>query len=308
MMRGGGEPLTSFGERSMATTALARVVARVARSQPAAALCSSRRAYNVQGTVPRSRSSRTGALKAAWIFADSPLLTEAIATIPSLDAMIIDNQHGVGDVLPLLQAVAAGRARREDAAAGLPVAIVRVSRNCEAEIAKALDCGAEGIICPMVNSAHEAEQLVQAARFPPIGGRSFGPHRAALGLAAGTSHGDWARAANEKVALFAMIETREALGEIDDIITTAGLDGVFIGPNDLGMRLGYDPTSSPEGEVLATIEHVIARVKHHGKRAGIYCADAATARSMAERGMDLVVIGGDLGWVVGGATKALQEA
>ena len=157
----------------MATTALARVVARVARSKPAAALCSSRRAYNVQGTVPRSRSSRTGALKAAWIFADSPLLTEAIATIPSLDAMIIDNQHGVGDVLPLLQAVAAGRARREDAAAGLPVAIVRVSRNCEAEIAKALDCGAEGIICPMVNSAHEAEQLVQAARFPPIGGRSL---------------------------------------------------------------------------------------------------------------------------------------
>ena len=75
----------------------------------------------------------------------------------------------------------------------------------------------------------------------------------------------------------------------------------------LGMRLGHDPTSSPQGEVLATIEHVVARAHAHGRVAGIYCADARTAQKMAERGMDLVVIGSDLGWVAGGVMDALRE-
>ena len=251
-----------------------------------------------------SSSSSATTQIAAWIFADSPLLTEAIATL-SYDAIIIDNQHGIGDVLPMLQAIASGRQRSGATAK----AFVRVSENRDAEISRALDCGADGLICPMVNSEEEAKAFVSAARYPPMGGRSFGPHRALLGSSsAHASHGDWTRAENARILLYAMIETREALGELDAILEVGGLDGVFIGPNDLGMRLGHDPTSSPEGAVLQTIEHVIERAHAHGKLAGIYCGDATTAWRMARSGMDLVVAGGELGWVVGGAAAALEVA
>ncbi|EOD20283.1 hypothetical protein EMIHUDRAFT_117636 [Emiliania huxleyi CCMP1516] len=213
---------------------------------------------------------------AAWIVGGSPLYTEVIAR-QGFDAVVVDQQHGTGEVVPLLQAIDAAR----DAAGNAPLAVVRIEELSDGAIAKALDAGAAALICPMINSVEECEAFVRATKFPPAGHRSYGPHRAALGWEG--SRGDWTRASNACV--------QSALEDLDAILSVDGLSGIFVGPNDLGLALGHDPTDSPEGEVL--------------EAAAIFCADPATARRMADEGFDLVVAGIDLGWAASGAASAL---
>ena len=102
--------------------------------------------------------------------------------------------------------------------------------------------------------------------------------------------------------------SRGAIEDLDGILGIQGLTGVFIGPNDLGLALGHDPTDSPEGEVLAMVEHVLARSHEHGKKAAIFCSDPSTAKRMADAGFDMVVVGMDVAWAAGGAAKALAAA
>ena len=140
---------------------------------------------------------------AAWIVGGSPLYTEVIAR-QGFDAVVVDQQHGTGEVVPLLQAIDAAR----DAAGNAPLAVVRIEELSDGAIAKALDAGAAALICPMINSVEECEAFVRATKFPPAGHRSYGPHRAALGWEG--SRGDWTRASNACVQSFAMLETRGA--------------------------------------------------------------------------------------------------
>ena len=133
----------------------------------------------------------------------SPLYTEVIAR-QGFDAVVVDQQHGTGEVVPLLQAIDAAR----DAAGNAPLAVVRIEELSDGAIAKALDAGAAALICPMINSVEECETFVRATKFPPAGHRSYGPHRAALGWEG--SRGDWTRASNACVQSFAMLETRGA--------------------------------------------------------------------------------------------------
>mmetsp|Transcript_49594 Transcript_49594/g.160220 ORF Transcript_49594/g.160220 Transcript_49594/m.160220 type:complete len:283 (+) Transcript_49594:2-850(+) len=235
---------------------------------------------------------------AAWIVGGSPLYTEVIAR-QGFDAVVVDQQHGTGEVVPLLQAIDAAR----DAAGNAPLAVVRIEELSDGAIAKALDAGAAALICPMINSVEECEAFVRATKFPPAGHRSYGPHRAALGWEG--SRGDWTRASNTCVQSFAMLETRGALEDLDAILSVDGLSGIFVGPNDLGLALGHDPTDSPEGEVLEAVRHALRLAHAHGRQAAIFCADPATARRMADEGFDLVVAGIDLGWAASGAASAL---
>ena len=218
-----------------------------------------------------------------WLGQCSVVAAEALAGL-GFDAAIVDAQHGAneGGVLRTLQAVSA--------APGTTAPIVRVSRNDAAEIGFALDAGARCVICPMINSADECAAFVSAARFPPHGNRSFGPIRAA-DMSNGL--GAWTREANRTVATLAMIETRSALDNLEAILQTPGLTGVFIGPNDLSIALGHEPSSAPTGESLRVIEHVLARAHAHGLKAGIFCLDVATAKAMAARGFDLVNVSHD---------------
>lgn len=217
-------------------------------------------------------------------------------------------QHGVGDAASMLAAISAAASPSNPGAIPRPrpQAIVRVSQNLDGEIYKALDAGANALICPMINSANDCKQFVRAAKYPPEGHRSFGPHRAILGWPG--SRGDFVRAANASVETYAMLETRGAIDELDSILSIEGLSGVFIGPNDLGLALGHDPTDAPEGEVLAMVEHVLARAHSHGKKAAIFCSEPGTAKRMADAGFDMVVVGMDVAWAAGGAAKALAAA
>jgi len=141
------------------------------------------------------------------------------------DSLTIDMQHGVIDfhsALQMLQAISTTDV----------TPLARVNWNEPGQIMKILDAGCYGIICPMVSNKHEAERFVQACLYPPKGYRSYGPIR---GLIYGGA--DYGNHANNEILKLAMIETKEAIDKLDEIMTTPGLDGIYIGPADLSLAL-----------------------------------------------------------------------
>lgn len=197
------------------------------------------------------------------------------------DSLTVDMQHGLvgyDNLLPMLAAIKPP----------MP-AMSRVPWLEPGIIMKALDAGCLGIICPMVNSGDDCEAFIQAMRYPPRGGRSFGPTRALV------AHGaDYPSEANENTIAFAMIETKQALDNVDDIMSVDGLDAIYIGPADLSNSLGCTPQlDQEEAPVVEAIDMVLAKAKEHGLRAGIHNGSAGYATRMIEKGFDLVTIMSD---------------
>lgn len=217
----------------------------------------------------------------AWLSIGAPYAAEAIAH-QGFDSATVDCQHGmIGfDVaLAMLQAISTTTA----------VPLVRPSCNDPAEIMRYLDAGAYGVICPMISTAADAAALVSACRYPPAGSRSFGPAR---GLLYGGA--DYLDAANQELLVLAMIETAEGLDNVDAIVATPGLDGIYVGPNDLALTLGHAPASeSADPIVMAAIERIRAAVKAAGKLSGIFCSGGAAAARRITEGFDLVTPGND---------------
>lgn len=202
------------------------------------------------------------------------------------DSVTVDLQHGA---LDYADALAMFQAMRASGAAPL----ARVPWLDPGAIMKALDAGAYGIICPMVNTRDEAERFAACLRYPPLGTRSFGPTR--VSFAAGP---DYYARANAEVVGLAMIETAEAVANLDAIVATPGLDGVYVGPADLtlgvtGGRLapGFD---REEPEMDAVIGRVLAAAKGAGLRAGIHCGGPDYAAAALRRGFDLVTVANDV--------------
>lgn len=207
-----------------------------------------------------------------WCAIPSPITAEIMGRA-GFDLMTVDLQHGLIDyqtALTLLQVLQ-----------GLPAPVmVRVPWNEPGIVMKCLDAGFAGLICPMINTAEDARHLVQSARYAPLGGRSFGPTRANLVHGAG-----YAKAANGTVPVFAMIETREALANLDAILAVEGIDGVYVGPSDLGLSLGCEPTLEPTApEVLEAISAICARARAAGRIAGIHTGSPAMVRAMLAKG------------------------
>ena len=208
--------------------------------------------------------------------------TAEIVGMSGVDCVTIDLQHAmtdISDMIVMLQAISATPA----------VPFVRVPNTEPGVIMKALDAGSYGVICPLVNSPEDARALVDASSYPPLGGRSFGPSR---GLLYGGS--DYAQQANETIIRFAMIETRGGLAAVKEICAVDGLDGIFIGPSDLGLNLGKGAAADPvDAEVCSAIDHCLATAKAAAKRIGIFCPSGAVAAKRASQGFDFVVPGSD---------------
>ena len=145
--------------------------------------------------------------------------------------------------------------------------MIRVTANEPWIIMKALDIGAAGVIVPLVNNRAEAERAVEASFYPPIGGRSFGPVRNAPSIGVEPDE------ANERVACFVMIETRQGYEDIDAICATPGLTGVFIGPDDLRLSMGA-PKGDPDPVV---IDRVLDACRSNGIVAGIHTGSGEIA-------------------------------
>lgn len=218
-----------------------------------------------------------------WLSIGNAFTAEIMAT-QGYDSVTIDAQHGALDyaaVLPMLQAMRASGV----------TPMVRVPWREPGAIMKALDAGAQGIICPMVNSAAEAAEFVSYMRYPPMGQRSFGPTRAAF------AYGGYGVAANDQVLALAMIETQAGIDNLDAIAATPGLDGIYIGPADLtlGTQAGRLPPAfdREEPEMIALIGRVKDACKANGIAACLHCGTPDYAAKAVGWGFDLTTVGGD---------------
>jgi len=211
------------------------------------------------------------------------------------DAVTIDTQHGLlgyEQMVAMLQAISTTPA----------VPLVRVSWNEPGEIMRALDAGAYGIICPMINDAAECARFVEACRYPPDGYRSSGPIRAAL-----YGGPDYLAKANGEMLAFAMIETAGGLENLEAIVATPGLDGVYIGPSDLSLAMGGPPGQDSQApELLAAFDRIMAACKAAGIRVGVHTNSTAYSQQMVGRGFDLVTVGSDMRYLASGRREASE--
>ncbi|MFC0218955.1 4-hydroxy-2-oxoheptanedioate aldolase [Pseudochelatococcus lubricantis] len=231
-----------------------------------------------------------------WLSIASPFVAEIMAA-QGYDSVTIDLQHGFVGLEAagaMLQAM-----RASDAAL-----MARVPWLDPGDIMKVLDAGAHGIICPMINTPEEAARLVSYVRYPPVGVRSFGPTRALFAAGA-----DYGQHADREILCFAMIETGEAVNNLEAIVATPGLDGVYIGPADLTLgltgrkyRTGFD---REEPEVVDAIRHILDTAHSAGIRAGLHNGSAAYASKAVGWGFDLVTISNDVRLLAGAAGESL---
>lgn len=234
---------------------------------------------------------------AAWCAAASPLVAETIVRA-GYEAAILDSQHGLWDMASLIAGI--GAVHHGGGAPG-----VRVPLNDVAMVSRALDCGVEIIIAPMINTVADARAFAAAAKYPPLGERSFGPLRA-MPMQGRTVSIDYVHEANEGTLTLAMIETRTALANVAAIAATPGIDALFVGPYDLSTALSNGAAQDIDApEVDEAIDAVGDAARKAGKIPGIYCADPQRALAMAKRGFRFITIGSDLGLVRDGAVAQL---
>ncbi len=234
-----------------------------------------------------------------WCGLPAPLVAETVAR-EGFSAVTLDSQHGLWDLAGLATAIAAVRQ-----AGASP--IVRVPLGDFAMVSRVLDFGAEGIIAPMINTAADARAFAAAAKFPPSGERSWGPHRACM-LAGIADQKNYLAHGNDNIVTLAMVETRTALANIDAIASTPGIDGLFLGPSDLSIALSEGRTLDPESrEVEVELDRIVAAAQMAGKIPGAFCASADRALAVVKRGMRFCAIGSDLGFLRAGARAQLDR-
>ncbi len=216
-----------------------------------------------------------------WVTIPSGFAAEVMAR-QDWDSVTVDMQHGLLGYQAAVECLTA-----IDTTGKVPLA--RVPWNEPSIVMRLLDAGALGIICPMVNNRQQAEQLVAACRYEPDGNRSIGPARPLL-----TMGPEYVSRANELILVFAMIETNEALENLDDIMSTPGLDGIYVGPSDLAMGLGFPPAFDPDNAtVMGAIDKILGAAEKHGLVPGMHCPNGREAWNMSRKGFRLVSVAND---------------
>lgn len=218
-----------------------------------------------------------------WVVLDAPPATERIGRA-GYDYVVLDAQHGLLGYSGLLAGLTA-----LDAAGGA-VGMVRVAANDAAAVGHALDAGAGGVIVPLVSSAEEAAAAVAAARYPPEGIRSYGPMRS--GLRIGPAPVD----SNAAVLVLAMIETPAGLEQVADIAATTGLDGLYVGPNDLRLAVGGVTPDDPavQDRLDAALLAVRDACREARIAAGIFTPSGEVAQQRLAEGFTFVTVASDL--------------
>nr|WP_320141623.1 aldolase/citrate lyase family protein [uncultured Cohaesibacter sp.] len=232
-----------------------------------------------------------------WSLFPDPLVARAVASGP-FEALLIDCQHGHMD-FSQSQAMTIAIAQAGKAP------LLRIPVADFAFVSRALDFGVQGIVAPMINSADEARALVDAAKYPPVGKRSFAPFGACALYGMATP--DYVQAANQDCIAFAMIETQEALDNLDAILAVEGLDGVFVGPADLSLTLLKGARVDMDCDLAnAAYEMVAHQAAAAGKLSGIYAFNTDYAKRYAGFGYNLVAVGSDTGYLAAGMLQMVE--
>ena len=236
-----------------------------------------------------------GAVVNGWLAIPAGFSAETMAH-QGWDSLTIDLQHGLIDYQAATSMLTA-------ISTTATVPVVRVPWLEPGILMKALDAGAYAVICPMVNTAQDAERLVEYTHYPPRGSRSNGPIRALLYGGA-----DYQKHANDTVVVFAMIETRQALDNLDAILSVKGLDAVYIGPSDLSLALGCNPTfDDVDPPVAAAIDLIVAKAKEHGLVAGIHNGTPEAALRRIAKGFQFVTVSSDARLMAAGAQQVMAK-
>ncbi len=233
-----------------------------------------------------------------WLSIGSPFSAE-IMVAQGYDSIGIDLQHGAldyADALGMLQALRASGT----------VPLVRTPWLEPGIIMKALDAGAYGIICPMINTAEQAAAFVSCVRYPPLGTRSFGPTRA--NFSAGVNY---AAEANGEILALAMVETAEAMANLEAIAATPGLDAIYVGPADLTFSLSQGRLAPAfdreEPEMIEALQRIVAVCKAAGIRSALHCGTPDYAARAVGWGFDMTTVSNDVRLLAGAAAASVSR-
>jgi len=233
-----------------------------------------------------------------WCSLPYPLVAETLGR-EGFAAVTIEGQHGLWDVASMLTGIAAVRQ-------GGAAPVVRVPVGDFALASRVLDFGAEGLIAPMINTSADARAFAASAKYPPVGERSWGPHRVTA-LAGLPDQSVYLREANDHVITLAMIETRTALDNLDAIIETPGIDGLFLGPSDLSIALSDGKSLDPTGEeVDRALDRMVAAAQKAGKIPGAFCHTAERAAALDKRGVRFLAVMSDIAMLRAGIAAAMK--
>lgn len=229
----------------------------------------------------------------AWVTSGLPYIVEVMGAA-GYDAVVIDQQHGLGHHGDLINCLIAARA------AGLP-ALVRPLTADAGLIGAALDAGAQGVVSPLVETQADVEACVAAGTYPPRGARGWGPYRGQF-----LTDGDYIEHANDWVINCVQIETRGAMDNLDDILKVDGLDMVLVGPNDLALAL-TGTRDIRSAEVAEACNEILKKSRENDVIAAIFANDIDYAKPLAEAGWDVITVGTDMG-LLGGAAGDVVTA
>ena len=253
---------------------------------------------NITNPVRKALLERTPTF-GSWIqIGPYPALAEILANA-GYDWLGVDCEHSDIDIEGFT-ALARGMYGR----GALPLA--RVWENDTLAIRQVLDAGAQGVIVPLVNSAEEAKKAVAAAKYPPLGVRGFCFSRM---NEYGTKFDEYATSANDNIAVVVMIESKQAVENIDEILAVDGVDGVFIGPYDMSGSYGLiGQTSHPV--IKDACKKVVEACQRHGKAAGLHLVkpDAGSIAKTIADGFTFIALGVDMVFLQQAAGAALGTA
>lgn len=245
----------------------------------------------------RARLAKPEPFYFSWMTLPGAIVAGQVARLP-YEGVCIDMQHGLAgftDVASMSPSITQ---------TGKPL-ILRILWNDPGLIGQALDAGASIVIAPMVNTQAQAHALVKAAKYAPQGMRSWGGYAAVQ--AAGVVPADYLKEANSRTMIFAMIETEEALGNLDAIAATPGLDGLFVGPNDLSISLGFGLGKDLKIPKLeAAIKSIAAAAKKNRLVPGAFAGSPESCAFFAGHGFRFLAAATDVGLLAAGA-KAMQD-
>lgn len=236
-----------------------------------------------------------------WLTLVSPAVAEALAHC-GFDWLLIDAEHGPNDiqnVFAQLQAIDAARAH-----GAVAQAIVRVTCNDAALVKRVMDCGAQSVMFPAIETAADAARAVASTRYPQAQNQGI---RGVAGIVRAGTYGidrEYTASANAQASVIVQIESAQGLANVAEIAGTDGVDCLFIGPADLAASLGHlgDTTHA---DVQSAIAFITAACARHGKAVGIFAADVDSAKRYRESGLQFVALNSDVAWLTRAARAAL---
>lgn len=235
-------------------------------------------------------------LAVGWLGSPDPYIVETMAN-SGFDAIVLDMQHGMG-IGPDRAVMALQTISTTDA-----TPLVRVPWNDPIYIQYVIDAGAYGVIVPMVNSRAEAEKAAGATKYFPLGYRSNGANRARF-----YAGSDYFAHANEEILCFVMIETTQAIENLEEIATTPGVDGFYIGPSDLAITMGLEPKLDHDApRHIEAVQKIVDTATRHGLQAGIHTTGPEEVLRRYKQGFNLCPLGSDGGFVGAAARKAVAD-